>query len=460
MVLQCTLSAIVAQFCLAAENCSGTTSNVCSKMVIPTRCDIPCDLPPAIRRLAEKTFSADPVERAEAAIDLGKMGERAAPVIPFLIRLLSDKWELGQPGKHNPGLCAQIALRDIGKPAVVPLIATLQHADRDRRIWAAYVLADLGDRRAFEPLVALLNDNNQRLRRVAVTALEELGDPRAAEPLIGVMNNKAETEDIRVWAIMSLGHIPSRSSIDPLVAVLKDEKQSSRLRAAAAEALGYKKDRRAVESLLAMTTHRDRIIRQSVFWGLARAGHVSALETLLARLKDRREDERIRGAAAIGLGRTRDRRAVEYLLAATDNESEPLHVQMSLVMALALTGDPRATERVFATLKDARKEMRYIAALALPKISDTKIVEPLIKALKHKDGIVRQMAAKALGQLKDARALELLTALSDDASESVRFAAKKARLTIRGTITPLDEWDLSSVGDSEISGVYLDILRP
>ena len=47
-------------------------------------------MPPEVKIHIDKTFSVYPVERAEAAFQLGLMGGKAQKAVPFLMRLLDD----------------------------------------------------------------------------------------------------------------------------------------------------------------------------------------------------------------------------------------------------------------------------------------------------------------------------------------------------------------------------------
>jgi hypothetical protein len=59
--------------------------------------DVPKDTPPELIKEIENLYSPDALERAEAAIRLGWMGEKAAAAIPFLRTMLEDntpiEWE-------------------------------------------------------------------------------------------------------------------------------------------------------------------------------------------------------------------------------------------------------------------------------------------------------------------------------------------------------------------------------
>ncbi|MDK1032247.1 MAG: hypothetical protein QGD94_09595, partial [Planctomycetia bacterium] len=88
------------------------------------------DLPPEVKKHVEKLNSSDPKERALAALALGKMGPKAIPAIPHLIKQLGDMKDSGLPRPYSPRDVAEAAspaLAQIGTPAIPPLIKALGH---------------------------------------------------------------------------------------------------------------------------------------------------------------------------------------------------------------------------------------------------------------------------------------------------------------------------------------------
>ena len=87
----------------------------------------------------QKLASANPLERTEAACKLGKA--RAVAAIPALIQLLSDDTPVEHPvceekenwrgrgmDKTTPGEVAAVALSQIGREAVEPLVTALRRS--------------------------------------------------------------------------------------------------------------------------------------------------------------------------------------------------------------------------------------------------------------------------------------------------------------------------------------------
>ena len=66
---------------------------------------IPSYVSDEIRILIERLYSSAPVERGRAAHDLGEMGKKADPSIPFLMGILGDSSPLGRtPDDYYAGL--------------------------------------------------------------------------------------------------------------------------------------------------------------------------------------------------------------------------------------------------------------------------------------------------------------------------------------------------------------------
>jgi len=85
--------------------------------------NISSDIPADVRKEIEGLYSSDPGKRVRAAINLGEMGEWAAPGIPYLVGMLGDtsQAKLRDGGSTTPGKAAAEALLKIGKPAIEPL---------------------------------------------------------------------------------------------------------------------------------------------------------------------------------------------------------------------------------------------------------------------------------------------------------------------------------------------------
>lgn len=206
---------------------------------------------------------------------------------------------------------ASEALKEIGKPAVEPLIKVLRDDENmQAQIRATTILGDIKDNRAVEPLIYALKSASKassqestilgieaatalgkikdaravapliealsvediRIRRSAADALREIGEP-SVEPLIASFKNK--TKNIKLIATIILGDLKDKRATEPLIQeILLDDFGETEwvLRAAfrteAAKALGKIKDPRAIEVLKSMRDDDVSSVSEMAEWAL------------------------------------------------------------------------------------------------------------------------------------------------------------------------------------------------
>lgn len=80
-------------------------------------------------------------------------------------------------------------LTRIGEPAVVPLVSLLKAEAEDTRWWAALTLGKIKSPVAVPPLIAALGDRDWLVRFFAAWSLGEIRDFRAVEPLIAALED-------------------------------------------------------------------------------------------------------------------------------------------------------------------------------------------------------------------------------------------------------------------------------
>src|SRR5215471_12233649 len=216
-----------------------------------------------LSNLVRSLGSSDPNARATAACQLGKMHAAAEPAIPSLIKLLADTTVVdfngcdehqnfgrnsGDPDdQETVGKVAAVALSQIGKAAIGPLIEALRAPEVAARANSAFAMGLVHDERVVEPLVGALSDGDFHVRKMAAWSLGLSGDSRAVGPLAGAL--KDSEWQVRSNAAWSLGLKGDSSSVEPLVAALGS--QDDHVRSQAAWALGLKGDNRAVDGLMA-----------------------------------------------------------------------------------------------------------------------------------------------------------------------------------------------------------------
>jgi HEAT repeat protein len=142
---------------------------------------IPPRIPRALREQILKLYSSDPVERGQACDEIGALGEKGAPAIPFLAEMLSDTTPVMQytrVGDHTvitaalPGVLAAKALARMGSPGFTLILSELRASkDPKARRNVAWALGEVHDKRAISPLIQALNDESEDVRYQAAKAL-------------------------------------------------------------------------------------------------------------------------------------------------------------------------------------------------------------------------------------------------------------------------------------------------
>jgi HEAT repeat protein len=360
------------------------------------------------------------LQKAEAAINVGGLGEAAVPAVPALIATLGDttplEWvhrqlglEISRAGKTTPGQEAADALVRIGapaipllidamrggvpagspvpdvlakmgQPAVAPLIAALSHEDWGVREAAAAGLGSMKEPHAVDHLIAMLTDDKApRCRYAAARALGQIRDPRAVEPLTAALNGRDRF--LRGDAARALGEYQDPRLVPVLVA-----------------ALGREPDKGAWKEQGSVTTGAEQ--------ALARIGS-PAVASLIAALKDKDPEIRVRAAAV--LAALKSPSGVEPLVAAL-KDPDP-YVRGHVAWTLGTVEDPRVVEPLIAALDDDRIAWKGNVAFALGRRKDPRAVEPLIAAL-------RRPGERVLKQ-EETNALVWITSVADDERRSL-----------------------------------------
>jgi HEAT repeat protein len=321
-----------------------------SQRVIRMGCDAATvqaqDRASTLSNLVRSLGSSDPNARATAACQLGKMHAQAEPAIPSLIKLLADTTVVdfngcddhqnfgrhsGDPDdEETVGKVAAVALSQIGKAAIDPLIEALRASEVAARANSAFALGLVHDERVVEPLVGALSDGDFHVRKMAAWSLGLAGDSRAVGPLAGAL--KDPEWQVRSNAAWSLGLKGDSSSVEPLVNALSD--QNARVQSMAAWSLGLKGDNRAVEPLVAALGSQDEHVRSQAAWALGLKGDNRAVDGLMAALKD--QSGHVRSQAAWALGLKGDQRAAQALADAMKDEDAHVRKQASWALGMIM----------------------------------------------------------------------------------------------------------------------------
>lgn len=387
----------------------------------------------------------------EAAVRLGE-----AAVTP-LIR------SLGHPSWRRREAAAE-ALRRIGEPAVEPLLAALEEDDPDTTYWAVKTLgrlraraatprlrallgegrtdlvgaaiealAALGDRESLRTIVGFLGNPDVELRRTAVDALSAYGDfavklladlldgnrrmvKFAASQALGASGDgalvplleklKADSDELRYWAVRALERFESPVVGPLLVGLLTDD--SADVQLAAAEALGA--TALPVEVAGRVLRHlaaEDWRVRRAVAHAVSRQDSwpAAAFEPWLEDA-----DEDVRFWTVRVLARRKDPAAIPLLLGRFEDEAWP--IRNAAAEALGAIGAPAiAAIREAMVRRAGDSNQRYWLTRSLIGVQALTLVPGLVTLLADGDQGVRQNAFDALVALGDKAVPELLHSL-------------------------------------------------
>jgi hypothetical protein len=310
---------------------------------------IPKNIAAEVKKEIEGLYSANPVFRQVAAQNLGKMGEKATPAIPFLIGIFHDTTD-ESPLKHrkkegnittdltihvnlNPGDTAADALGKIGSAAIEPLIKVLNDKHPYVRMRALRALGNFKDYRFVNHFVdAIIKDSDWRVQQCAAEALIKIEDPRTIKYLV------------------------------PLIDFYVIEVQ--------------------------------RVVRDTLK-KFSQSAREPLIDALIDALKNGRKD--LRGEAAIMLGKLQAFRAIEPLVSTLQHENE--WIRTYAAAALARLKDPRGIQPLVDALRSKYVHIPGYALSILREVKNAASIEPLIASFTFANKQLRERIGKALGEI-------------------------------------------------------------
>jgi len=423
---------------------------------------------PNLEFLGKKLQSSDAEERREAAVDLGRAGREAEPL---LFRAMGDAdWRVRKTAVE--------ALVANGSESVIAgLIRSLSSDDNaGSRNSAIEALVHIGST-AVDALLMSLDTPDADVRKFIVDILGDIRDSRAVPVLIENLE-KDPDENIRVASAEALGKIKDRRAVDPLLACLTRYDQSW-LDYAAAEALGEIGDERALGPLIAALGRNS--LREPVIESIGKIGNVNTLTPLIAGLADTlrivREVAMVALTAIYRKSAQNDRERIIMTVRANVNDravdfleemlvTSTRELQKAAVAVLGWAGRESSIQKLLALLKEEDMEestaqalknidggrvplllgyladdnalVRRTVARVLGEVGSRDTDDSLIGLLSDENGHVRSAAAEALGHLRSRKAVKPLLGLLADEYESVQESAIRALAEI-GDDSALDD---------------------
>jgi len=413
-----------------------------------------------IDAMGNKLQSSDTEERREAAVDLGRAGKEA---VPLLFRAMADKdWRVRKAavealvaieGEHViAGLIESLKTEDnagarnsaieglvqIGVPALEALLPVLTIPDPDVRKFVADILGDIRDPRSVPALITrLVEDDDENIRVAAAEALGKIRDRRAVDALLGCLN-RYDQGWLDYAAAEALGEIGDGRALGPLLAAL----DRSGLREPVLESLGKIGDANTIDPLIASLADPLRIVREVSIGAIAAVYRKSTVPDRLKIIKAVRarvSESAVNFLEEILSTSTGDlQKATIALLGWTGRES-------SIRKLLSLLNEEELQESVAQTLTHIDRDhtgfllpyllsdnalIRRTVAHVLGEVGCAEAEDSLLPLLRDENGHVRSTAADALGRLKSRKAVSPLLDLLADEYENVQETAIHALAAI------------------------------
>lgn len=214
---------------------------------------------------------------------------------------------------------------------------------------------------------------------------------------------------VRLQAARRLGALDTaEDAVAPLTGALGDV--NWRVRRAAAEGLARGNDQSAVDALVASVRdrHRDPALLNAALTALVRARR-DVVPAVLALLEARESDADVRTYATLALGLLEDRRAVPALLRALD-DADP-NVCFHAVEALGRVRSREAADRLAAIAESRDFSVAFAALDALALIGEPSVAYRIVPLLD--DELLQTAAVEALGRLGAEDVVAPLAALLD-----------------------------------------------
>ena len=195
-------------------------ANTAAQATLPTTAKT---IAPALREEIDRLMSDDAGKRASAAMALSEYEGDVTAAIPYLMAILGDTKQVFGPvlGQTTVRGVAVYALGKIGRPAIAPLIASLNAKASDLRQGAAWALGELKVQEAVGPLIEHLSRETEgNALGAAAHALAAIGDKRAVPALISALDRPIGPQDDFPWELSeSLASFKDPAAIGPLIAL-------------------------------------------------------------------------------------------------------------------------------------------------------------------------------------------------------------------------------------------------
>lgn len=411
-----------------------------------------------LSELLDDLRTGDVVEVKDALVALTEMGAQAAPAIPLLIERLDDDREpYGDRMGDVIGKFAEVALWQIGKPAIPALTRILSATDKKESRIRAIRLLELRGHDADQAVAALakcVNENDLDIRLSAIHALATVAkEPRSVVPLLICMLGDKDP-NIRGAAACGLGRIggvAAAPAVPQLLAMVDDTKWRGEMysgdcggakliRIDAIEALGEigVRDRCVVTKMASLLNDQNSDVRIAAAqaYCLLSDDVGKALTVLTSQLRNKTTAVAAARALA-GVGSAAQPVTTELIRSLADSEEL---VRSYAVDAIAAIRPPNVIELLKRMMRDNSPIVREHTIMAFERLNDRDpcLTGLIIESLKDNEWGVRFESMKALARL-GARAKAAIPRLRKMAMSGDAHERRIAQATLRSIETALNE---------------------
>lgn len=364
-----------------------------------------------VERLMKLVKSDDLQMRADAIVELGKLGGKASLAAKLLVENLSDTKNKVTVERVTTSTAnfASSALTSIGEPAGPAVLEGLSHKNDDVRQKAASILGSIKYEAAINILIELLGDENRTIAGAASSALKRIGAPSSDRLLKILIDGMKIPAPAKEWKD---GEHPDTH--DPLTLPRQQRNY-------AAGVLGQLDDPRAIEPLLKAFELDDRLFRRWAGSALSRLKSeecrsvISRKDVVLRLLELLQTDDRGQRNDIMRVLQNVSREGRDPILAALENPDRRVSVSVFQVWRRFYDDDrivPIAVRRISADEDDhdalldplaIQERWMAINALSGKYLRDLDSREPvltlLLDHLNDPSGQVRAAAAQRLADL-------------------------------------------------------------
>ncbi len=317
------------------------------------------------------------------------------------------------------------ALAALGdRESLQQVVGFLGHEDGELRTRAVEALASYGDF-AVKLLADLLDGNRRMVKFAASEALGGSGDG-ALVPLLEKL--KADSDEIRYWAVRALERFDSPVVVSLLADLLTDDSPDVQL--AAAEALAsFSLPVEFAPRMLRFLAAEDWRVRRAVAKAVAAQEHWPAA-TFVTWLND--PDEDVRFWAVRVLSGRKDLAVLPLLLGCFEDEAWPIRNAAAEAVA-SLGHEAVATVQEALLQRAGDLNQRYWLTRSMVGIFDLSLVPSLVNLLGDSDQGVRQNAYDALVAMGDPAVPDLLHSLHTVEQRALREGISRVLVQVGAT---------------------------